>query len=297
MMGGVPIGADRDPTIWGYLYSISACCFLSRWGPGSVLKHTRAFRRTEEAPLDCDLLVVDEASMVDVPLMRALLRALPDQAALLLVGDVDQLPPVGPGRVLADVIASGAVPVVRLTEVFRQAVESRIIVNAHRINQGLMSDLAPVDSGDFYFVDAADPEEAMRKLLAIVRERIPKRFGFDPVRDIQVLCPMNRGGLGAPSLNIELQKELNPPGEIRIERFGWTFCPGDKVMQIENDYDNEVYKRRPRRRIAHRRGGKRDFDQLRRPRSHLRLLANLASWCWPTRRQSTRARARSTQPS
>jgi exodeoxyribonuclease V alpha subunit len=111
----------------------------------------------------------------------------------------------------------------------------------------LMSDLAPVDSGDFYFVNAADPEEAMRKLLAIVRERIPKRFGFDPVRDIQVLCPMNRGGLGAPSLNIELQKELNPPGEIRIERFGWTFCPGDKVMQIENDYDNEVYKRRPRR--------------------------------------------------
>jgi len=202
---------------------------------------TGAFRRTEEVPLDCDLLVVDEASMVDVPLMRALLRALPDPAALLLVGDVDQLPSVGPGQVLADIIGSGAVPVVRLTEVFRQAAESRIIVNAHRINQGLMPELAPVDGGDFYFVDAANPEEGVRKLLAIVQERIPKRFGFDPIRDIQVLCPMNRGGLGARSLNIELQTALNPPGEIRIDRFGWTFCPGDKVMQVENDYDKEVY--------------------------------------------------------
>ena len=202
---------------------------------------TGAFRRTEEAPLDCDLLVVDETSMVDVPLMRALLRALPDLAALLLVGDVDQLPSVGPGQVLADVIASGAVPVVRLTEVFRQAAESRIIVNAHRINQGLMPDLASVESGDFFFVDATDPDEGVRKLLAIVRERIPKRFGFDPIRDIQVLCPMNRGGLGARSLNIELQTALNSPGEIRVERFGWTFCPGDKVMQVENNYDKEVY--------------------------------------------------------
>jgi exodeoxyribonuclease V alpha subunit len=128
-----------------------------------------------------------------------------------------------------------------LTEVFRQAAESRIIVNAHRINQGLMPELAPVESGDFHLVDAADPEEGVRKLLAIVRERIPKRFGFDRTRDIQVLCPMNRGGLGARSLNIELRKVLNPPGEIRIERFGWTFCPGDKVMQVENDYDKDVY--------------------------------------------------------
>jgi exodeoxyribonuclease V alpha subunit len=202
---------------------------------------TGTFRRNEDAPLDCDLLVVDETSMVDVPLMRALLRALPDRAALLLVGDVDQLPSVGPGQVLADVIASGAVPVVRLTEVFRQAAESRIIVNAHRINQGQMPELTPIESGDFYFVDAADAEEGVRKLLAIVQERIPKRFGFDPIRDIQVLCPMNRGGLGARSLNIELQHALNPPGEIRVERFGWTFCSGDKVMQVENDYDRDVY--------------------------------------------------------
>src|ERR1700736_4704198 len=202
---------------------------------------TGGFRRNEEASLDCDLLVVDEVSMVDVPLMRAVFRALPTRAALLLVGDVDQLPSVGPGQVLADIIASGAVPVVRLTEIFRQAAESRIITNAHRINQGLMPDLTSAEGGDFYFVDAADPEEGVRKLLAIVQERIPKRFGLDPIRDIQVLCPMNRGGLDARSLNIELQKALNPPGEIRIERLGWTFCPGDKVMQIENDYDRKVY--------------------------------------------------------
>jgi exodeoxyribonuclease V alpha subunit len=191
--------------------------------------------------LDCDLLVVDETSMVDVPLMRALLRALPERAGLFLVGDVDQPPSVGPGQVLADIIASEAVPVVRLTEVFRQAAESRIIVNAHRINQGLMPDLSRAESGDFHFVDAADPEDGVRKVLAVVRERIPKRFGFDPIRDIQVLCPMNRGGLGARSLNIELQKALNPPSDIRIDRFGWTSSPGDKVMQVENDYDKHVY--------------------------------------------------------
>jgi exodeoxyribonuclease V alpha subunit len=202
---------------------------------------TGTFRRNEDEPLDCDLLVVDETSMVDVPLMRAVLRALPERSALLLVGDVDQLPSVGPGQVLGDIIASASVPVVRLTEVFRQAAESRIIVNAHRINHGLMPDLAPVERGDFYFIDAADAEEGVRKLLAIVRERIPKRFALDPIRDIQVLCPMNRGGLGARSLNIELQNALNPPGEIRIERFGWTFCPGDKVMQVENDYDKDAY--------------------------------------------------------
>src|SRR5205823_4064614 len=133
-------------------------------------------RRNAEAPLECDVLVIDETSMVDVPLMRSVLRAVPDRAALLLVGDVDQLPSVGAGQVLADIIGSGAVPVVRLTEVFRQAAESRIVTNAHRINQGLMPDLAATDGGDFYFVDAADPEEGVRKLLVMVRERIPIRF-------------------------------------------------------------------------------------------------------------------------
>jgi exodeoxyribonuclease V alpha subunit len=199
------------------------------------------FKRDESFPLDCDLLVIDEASMVDVPLMRAVLRALPEKSALLLVGDVDQLPSVGPGQVLADIIASGAVPVVYLTEIFRQSAGSRIIANAHRINRGEMPELDPVEGGDFYFVEAADAEDGVRKILALVKERIPKRFGLDPIRDIQVLCPMNRGGLGARSLNLELQQTLNPPGETRIERFGQIFGPGDKVMQIENDYDRDVY--------------------------------------------------------
>ena len=202
---------------------------------------TGGFKRGKAHPLDCDLLVVDEASMVDVPLMRALLLALPDNAALLLVGDVDQLPSVGPGQVLADVIASGAVPVVRLTEVFRQAAQSRIITNAHRINQGQMPELTAPDGSDFYFVEAAEPEDALRKLLAVVRDRVPVRFGLDPVRDVQVLCPMNRSSLGARALNIELQRVLNPPGDQRVERFGWTYGPGDKIMQVTNDYERDVF--------------------------------------------------------
>jgi exodeoxyribonuclease V alpha subunit len=203
---------------------------------------TGEFRRTEEHSLDCDLLVVDEASMVDVLLMRSLLRAVPDEAALLIVGDVDQLHSVGPGQVLADIIASNLIPVVRLTEVFRQAAGSRVITNAHRINSGKMPELTnDRASSDFYFIDAEEPEDGVAKIIAVVRDRIPKAFGLDAVRDVQVLCPMNRGGLGARSLNIELQKALNPPGEARVERFGWTFCPGDKVMQVENDYDREVY--------------------------------------------------------
>ena len=200
------------------------------------------FKRNMENPLDCDLLVVDETSMVDVMLMHALLKALPDSAALLVVGDVDQLPSVGPGQILADMITSGAVPVVRLTEVFRQAAQSRIITNAHRINQGSIPDLGkPEGDSDFYFVQADDPETAVSRIIELVKTRIPQRFGLDPIRDIQVLCPINCGGVGARSLNIELQAALNPAGERKVERFGWTFAPGDKVMQIENDYDKEVY--------------------------------------------------------
>ena len=200
------------------------------------------FKRSEDNPLDCDLLVVDEASMVDVLLMQALLKAIPDRVALLVVGDIDQLPSVGPGQVLADIISSGAVPVVRLTEVFRQAAQSRIITNAHRINQGMVPDLGPPESdSDFYFVQAEDPETAVARIIELVKTRISKRFGLDPIRDIQVLCPMNRGGVGARSLNIELQGALNPAGEHKVERFGWTFSPGDKVMQVENNYDKEVY--------------------------------------------------------
>ena len=199
------------------------------------------FKRSEEHPLDCDLLVVDEVSMVDVPLMHALLKAVPPGAALILVGDVDQLPSVGPGQVLADVIASGAVPVVRLTEVFRQAAQSRIVTNAHRINRGEMPEPGEDSASDFHLVRCKDPEDGVAKLLEVVARRIPARFGLDPIRDVQVLCPMNRGGLGARSLNLELQRLLNPPGEARVERFGWTFGPGDKVMQVVNDYEKEVF--------------------------------------------------------
>jgi exodeoxyribonuclease V alpha subunit len=203
---------------------------------------TGGFKRGDDNPLDCDLLVIDETSMVDVMLMHALLKAVPTSAAVLIVGDIDQLPSVGPGQVLADIIASGAVPVVRLIEVFRQAAQSRIITNAHRINQGVMPDLGqPEPDGDFYFVQADDPETAVPRIIELVKTRIPKRFGLDPVRAVQVLCPMNRGAIGARSLNIELQAALNPAGDRKVERFGWTFAPGDKVMQIENDYDKEVY--------------------------------------------------------
>ena len=180
--------------------------------------------------------------MVDVMLMQALMKAVPDNAALLIVGDIDQLPSVGPGQILADVIASGKVPVVRLTEVFRQAAQSKIITTSHQINRGAIPDLSkPEGESDFYFVQADHPESAVPKIVDLVKTRIPQRFGLDPIHDIQVLCPMNRGGVGARSLNIELQKALNPAGERKVERFGWTFAPGDKVMQIENDYDKEVY--------------------------------------------------------
>ena len=200
------------------------------------------FSRNEENPLDCDLLVVDETSMVDVPLMNALTKAIPSHAGLLLVGDVDQLPSVGPGQVLADIIGSERIPVARLTEVFRQAAASRIVVNAHRINHGQMPD--PPNAGeesDFYFISITEPEQGVGKIIEMVKERMPKRFGLDPLKDIQVLCPMNRGVLGARNLNIELQRVLNPNPPATVERFGWRFSSGDRVMETQNDYDREVF--------------------------------------------------------
>ncbi len=202
------------------------------------------FKRDAEAPLECDLLVIDETSMVDVSLMAAVVKALSNRASLILVGDVDQLPSVGPGQVLADVIDSGAVPVAKLTEIFRQAAESQIVTNAHKVNSGHMPNLDVTKNGntDFYFVEAHDPEDAVGKVIEIVKNRLPKRFGFDPIQDVQVLCPMNRGGIGARSLNVDLQKALNPPtDEIFVERFGYTYRVGDKVMQTDNDYDKEVF--------------------------------------------------------
>ncbi len=205
---------------------------------------TGGFRRNEEEPLSCDFLICDETSMVDVPLMHALTRALPDKAALLLVGDIDQLPSVGPGQVLRDIIDSGVVPVVRLTEVFRQARESRIVLNAHMINRGEMPDLQkPQGKSDFYFIEAPSEERGRDKIIELVGQRIPRGFDLDPLRDVQILTPMNRGGLGTRSLNIELQQVLNPekPGQPKARRFGWTYRPGDKVMQTSNDYDREVF--------------------------------------------------------
>src|SRR4029077_9208893 len=189
-----------------------------------------------------DLLGVGETSMVDDKFIPALIKAVPDVAALLIVGDIAHVPSVGPGQVLADVIASSEFPVVRLTEVFLQAAQSRIITSAHKINQGSIPDLSkPEGDSDFYFVQADDPETAVPRIVDLVKTRIPQRFGLNAIRDIQVLCPMNRGGVGARSLNSELQAALNPAGDRKVERFGWTFAPGDKIMQIENDYEKDVY--------------------------------------------------------
>ncbi|MGD9541693.1 SF1B family DNA helicase RecD2 [Methylocystis sp.] len=200
------------------------------------------FRRDADNPLECDLLVIDETSMVDAPLMFAVMKAISPSAGLLLVGDADQLPSVGPGQVLADIIDCSALPVARLTEVFRQAAESRIVVNAHRINRGAMPEWPKSgQASDFYFVEVADPERGAAKVVEVVRDRIPRRFGLDPVGDVQVLCPMQRGALGARALNADLQKALNPNMSEKTERFGSTFAPGDKVMQIENDYEREVF--------------------------------------------------------
>jgi exodeoxyribonuclease V alpha subunit len=202
------------------------------------------FRRGPELPLECDLLVVDETSMVDVPLMASLLAALPEEAALLLVGDVDQLPSVGPGQVLADVINSGALPVARLSEVFRQAAASRIITTAHAVNLGQMPDLRPPAEPvhcDFFFVAAENAEQAVPLILKLVAERIPARFGLDPIQQVQVLTPMARGGCGSRALNVALQERLNPDPDEQVERFGWRFAPADKVMQIANDYEKEVF--------------------------------------------------------
>jgi exodeoxyribonuclease V alpha subunit len=202
------------------------------------------FVRREDRPLDCDLLVVDECSMVDVPLMHHLLRALPGGASLLLVGDADQLPSVGPGNLLRDLIESGRVPVVRLTEVFRQAAHSRIITTAHRVNRGALPEPALEGAeSDFYFVRRQEPESIAGTLLDMVKTRIPARFGFDPIRDIQVLCPMNRGSLGIHELNRILQGALNPSraGEPAVDKFGCQFRVRDKVLQTRNNYTKEVF--------------------------------------------------------
>ena len=202
---------------------------------------TRAFDRNRDRPLSCDLLIVDEASMLDTVLAYHLLRALPDTGRLILVGDVDQLPSVGPGRVLADLIRSDAVEVVRLTEIFRQAQRSLIVVNAHRLNQGNMPVLEAVDGdGDFFFFERREPEEIVETICQLVARRIPAGFKLDPVEQIQVLSPRNRGPLGTEILNARLRDLLNPEGPA-VTRGGQTLRVGDKVMQVRNNYDLEVF--------------------------------------------------------
>jgi exodeoxyribonuclease V alpha subunit len=205
---------------------------------------TGAFGRRENNPLECDLLIVDETSMIDVPLMSHLLRAMPKSGALIMVGDVDQLPSVGPGTVLRDLIESETIPVVRLTEVFRQAAGSRIITNAHRVNEGAMPEVPSRDDvSDFYFVERDDPQVISETLVDFLKNRIPAKFKLNPFPDIQVLAPMNRASLGVHELNAVLQEALNPNSgtEPGVEKFGVHFRVRDKVIQTENDYDKGVF--------------------------------------------------------
>jgi exodeoxyribonuclease V alpha subunit len=203
------------------------------------------FGRNADSPLECGLLIVDEASMIDVQLMYYLLRAIPPKAHLILVGDTHQLPSVGPGNVLGDLMASGEIPVSELNVIFRQARDSGIIVNAHRVNEGLMpSETVGTRASslrDFYFIEQDDPFRCVEIILTLIKERIPKRFGLDPTEDVQVLTPMHKGALGASNLNSVLQRELNMGPGNSITVGSRVFRTGDKVMQIKNDYEKGIY--------------------------------------------------------
>ncbi len=203
--------------------------------------HRGGFKRNADNPLEGDVFVVDEASMIDLLLASQLIRALPPHAALILVGDVDQLPSVGPGTVLRDLIRSERFNTCILQHIFRQAARSDIVASAHNVNAGRMPKMTGEDTDtDFFFVEASDPDVAAERITRLVSRAIPRRFGFDPMEDIQVLAPMQRGALGARSLNARLQETLNPRGDT-IERYAQHFRAGDRVMQTENDYDKDVY--------------------------------------------------------
>ena len=197
------------------------------------------YGRNDENPLDGDVLIVDESSMIDVILMNSLLKAVPLTMRLILVGDIDQLPSVGAGNVLRDIIDSGSVPVVRLTRIFRQAQSSRIVTNAHKINQGIFPDISNGKQSDFFFIKDEDPEQAARDIVNIVKNRIPKAYGYS-TNDIQVLAPMQRSVVGATNLNIVLQEAINPVGDS-LSRGGFKYRQGNRVMQIRNNYDKEVF--------------------------------------------------------
>ncbi len=200
------------------------------------------FKRNEEKPIEADMIVVDEASMLDLLLTNHLLKAIHPESHLLLVGDVDQLPSVGAGNVLRDIIESDVAAVVRLSEIFRQAENSLIVVNAHRINRGEMP-IFSRNATDFFLFPADDAEQAADLVVDLVQNRIPRRFGFDPLADIQVLSPLHRGAAGVAELNRRLQATLNPPAEGKAEhrRGAYLFRVGDRVMQTVNNYDKEVF--------------------------------------------------------
>jgi exodeoxyribonuclease V alpha subunit len=203
--------------------------------------HDNTYQRNEENPLPYQFVIVDEFSMVDILLFYHLLKALPRDAHLMLVGDADQLPSVGPGNVLRDLLRCEAIPSVRLTELFRQAQQSKIVVNAHRINAGQMPHLKVEAASDFFFLQEEDPVRAQRLILDLVQRRLPARYGLNPMTDIQVLAPMYRGPTGVNSLNEELQARLNPKSFAEIEWGGRVIRTGDKVMQLRNNYDKGVF--------------------------------------------------------
>ncbi|MDO4491867.1 MAG: ATP-dependent RecD-like DNA helicase [Lachnospiraceae bacterium] len=202
-------------------------------------KPPEGYQKQEESPLEGDVLIVDECSMIDIVLMNSLMKAIPPHMRLILVGDIDQLPSVGAGNVLRDVIDSGAFPVVRLTRIFRQAQTSRIIMNAHKINQGLLPDTSNGKDTDFFFMTKEDPEDAVKLIVELVQKKLPGYY-HTPSSQIQVLTPMQRGGVGATNLNLALQEALNPQGE-GLRRSGFVYRQQDKVMQIKNNYDKEVF--------------------------------------------------------
>lgn len=197
------------------------------------------YKRNEENPLEGDVLIVDECSMIDILLFYNLMKAIPSNMRLILVGDIDQLPSVGAGNVLRDIIDSRQIPVVRLTRIFRQAQSSRIVMNAHAINAGQFPNIKNGLDTDFFFINQEDADEMVKLIIGLVRDRLPKKYGFPP-KEIQVLTPMQRGTVGAGNLNIELQNALNPTGPS-LARSGYTFRQGDKVMQIRNNYDKNVF--------------------------------------------------------
>lgn len=198
------------------------------------------FKRNLENTLDCDLIIIDESSMIDTYLMYSLLKAIANHTRVIFIGDINQLPSVGPGNVLKDMIASRVIPITALNEIFRQAAGSKIITNAHRINQGTFPDINNQNGSDFFFIDVETPEQILTNILALVTQRIPSKYGLNPFQDIQVLAPMRRGIIGIDNLNTVLQEQLNPRGTPLLWA-GRRFLQGDKVMQIRNNYKREVF--------------------------------------------------------